>query len=429
PSAPSGLAGPSGLAPERRSARTDVLMINTHSPTTLAPTVSREEIRKRHTLILISLIPAIACGCFMFGWWPPINFVVTWIVAMLAGTLFKKVLHHHGEPSGYRIARCLSSVLLVGCLPPNLPWWGAVIGGFLIDFFSRLNAHAPRWSRWFRHISPVVPALAVMYLAAPVVLPGLLYQPNYPILVHYDLHFGDLMNPTVTSMLRDPRAGAKAPPFTWDIQKSMPETDHDAELNRGILPPVDAVSRPSPMAIVRAREPIHHDAAIERYHFDVLDGLLGWHSGATLEVSAMALLFGIFLLCLNRILPWRFVVTSLVGTVLFGFLTGGWAGIPIDERLATGMEHLLMGGLLLSLFLFAHPVGLPVSKTASYLQGLLLSLLVVLFRRLLWRTDWNLYDATLVAILISALVLPTLESFTRRHGLSGTPAPAPPGGV
>lgn len=65
----------------------------------------RDEIRKRNTLILIALIPAIGGALAMFGWRPAINFVITWLAAQFAGTLFKKIMHTPHEPSGYRFAR------------------------------------------------------------------------------------------------------------------------------------------------------------------------------------------------------------------------------------------------------------------------------------------------------------------------------------
>lgn len=400
--------------------------VGTQAVTAISP-AERAEIRKRHTLILIALIPAMAVAFIWFGWWPAINFVLAWVAAMLSGSAFKKMLHTPAEPSGYRIGRALCAVLLIGCLPPNLPWWGAILGGIAVDFFSRLSLHVPRWARWFRHISPVLPALLTLYLLGPVLMPGTLYQKKYPILVNHPSPVGLLLDSSVENMIRDPNADTKLPPFTWNIDSVMDADLHAQELSRGNLPHVDAISKPSPLAALRNRERGQADPHLAHARFDALDGLLGYKSGATLEIAPIALLCGILLLCMNRILAWRFVLGALVGVLFAGFMAGAAPQDGIAERCLHGIEHLSAGGLVLSLFLFAHPTALPVSATASYLQGVLLSILMVLFRRLLFQSGLPVSDATLLAVLLSALLLPTIESFTRRHLIAGsTPSTSPP---
>lgn len=132
---------------------------------------------------------------------------------------------------------------------------------------------------------------------------------------------------------------------------------------------------------------------------DYLEMFLAFPGGAMAETSVLALLIGAAYLFIRKHISWRIPV-SIIGTVFI--LTLVFGENPI--------YHLLSGGLMLGAFFMATDwVTSPITDTGKIAFGILIGILIVVFRVGLAATEGVAF-----AILIMNAFVPVIEKTTKR---------------
>jgi len=159
---------------------------------------------------------------------------------------------------------------------------------------------------------------------------------------------------------------------------------------------VDAVSSSTPLA--------DNLKLFQEDKIDLLDLLIGKHSGAIGETCAIALLIGGAYLLLRGVITWH-VPVSFIGTVyVLSFLFDGFD--PIKS-----LAWVLSGGLLIGAFFMATDyVTSPSTALGKVIFGFGAGLITVMIR--MWGASGP--EGVSYAILIMNIVNPYIESLTRR---------------
>ena len=108
-----------------------------------------------------------------------------------------------------------------------------------------------------------------------------------------------------------------------------------------------------------------------------MDMLVGNMGGSLGEVSAIALLIGLFYMLIRKVITWHIPVSIIVTVLLF---TGIMHGVSPDKY-ANPLIHLLSGGLLLgAIFMATDYVTSPMSKSGMVVFGVGIGALTVIIR-------------------------------------------------
>jgi len=170
---------------------------------------------------------------------------------------------------------------------------------------------------------------------------------------------------------------------------------------------VDSLTGATPLAMMARAE-------LEIPHLRLL---LAYPSGGGLaETSALALLLGGAYLLYRRHITWHIPVSILATVAVFTAVIGH---NPLD--------HLLVGGLMLgALFMATDWVTSPITNPGRIIFGVMIGLLVVVFRVFLGPTEGVAF-----AILITNAFVPLIDGLTRRgvfgrvHAMKAAAAKAP----
>ena len=157
----------------------------------------------------------------------------------------------------------------------------------------------------------------------------------------------------------------------------------------------DAVTSATPLALLKA-------GVID---IPLADLFLAYPGGALAETSALALLLGGIYLVYRGHICWKIPV-SMIATVFVLTLIAG----------ANPLYHVLSGGLLLGAFFMATDwVTSPVTDLGRIVFGVLIGVLVVVFRVVLAPTEGVAFS-----ILIMNALVPTIDAMTRRARFGST---------
>ncbi|MBQ3133807.1 MAG: RnfABCDGE type electron transport complex subunit D [Clostridia bacterium] len=142
---------------------------------------------------------------------------------------------------------------------------------------------------------------------------------------------------------------------------------------------------------------------------DLLQMLLGQHSGTIGETCAVAILIGFVYLLIRRVIAARIPLVYIGSTVLFVMLFQWLNGNP---TLAFSANYLLAqvlgGGLLLgAVFMATDYVTSPITKGGQWLYAILIGFLTALFR-----VFGSTAEGVSYAIIIANLVVPLIERIT-----------------
>lgn len=136
---------------------------------------------------------------------------------------------------------------------------------------------------------------------------------------------------------------------------------------------------------------------------DLARMIVGLHSGAIGEVSALALLLGGVYLLIRRVIRWQIPVIYIASFLVFMGLLGGQGFDP-----AFLLTHLLGGGLLLGAFFMATDyVTAPVTTRGMVIYGVLLGVITGYFR-----VFSHYPEGVSFAIFISNMTARFLDGFT-----------------
>ena len=161
--------------------------------------------------------------------------------------------------------------------------------------------------------------------------------------------------------------------------------------------PADAVSSATPL------ESLTNGSTV-----NILDLLWGNHGGAIGEVCAIALLIGLAILLLSKVITWHIPVVFVGGVFVFSFLFGGF-----DATVA--LQQVLAGGLLIgAIFMATDYVTSPSSSWGKVIFATGAAFLTVAIR--LWA---NYPEGVSFAILLMNILTPYIEAIPSRKLFGG----------
>ena len=266
--------------------------------------------------VLIALVPAFAASCFFFGWNAP-RLVAICVASCLATEWLCRRMMKRENTLG-DLSAAVTGVLLAFNLPPELPWWMAVIGS--------------------------VVAIAI----AKQVFGGLGCNPFNPALVG-------------RAFLLISFAGAMT---TWSASSWLPSA-------------ADAVTTATPLGLskeaFRAAQPapFAFDGAMAwRFFLGDMNGCIG-------ETSALAIIIGGAYLLYRGVITWHTPVAYLGTVAIYAAILHAVA----PAASLPPLFHLLSGGLMLGAFFMATDMATtPISRKGQFLFGVGCGVLTMLFR-------------------------------------------------
>ncbi len=136
---------------------------------------------------------------------------------------------------------------------------------------------------------------------------------------------------------------------------------------------------------------------------------LGFIPGSIGETSALACLFGAFVLIISGVGSWRIMAGVVIGTVLTALGLNALAGPELPGILSlTPQEHLVMGGLLFgAVFMATDPVSASRTNAGKWIYGILIGLLTVLIR--IWNPAYP--EGVMLAILFMNIFAPLIDHY------------------
>jgi len=327
-----------------------------------SPHFSETEVTTRRMMldVLIGLVPAIAVGIYVFGWYAVWQLGTCVLACLVAESLFTKM-------RGKRLA--------LGDL-------SAVVTGLLLGM--SLPAIAPL------HIA-IIGSIVAMGVGKAV-FGGLGYNLFNPAMVgraFVMLSFAAQMGAPAYVLSADPQAErpdvlTRATPLTSAKQ-------YASNLASGKIAPEEI---PENLQLASQRGPI----------------LLGQVNGSIGETSALALLVGGLFLCVRRTASWEIPAGVLLATWALAELFY-WANLtPFD-----GLQHLLGGAAMLGAFFIAtDPVTSPLTPMGKFLFGIGVGLLMVLIRIFSGYTEGLMF-----AVLLLNAIVPLINRWTIPTPLGG----------
>ena len=111
----------------------------------------------------------------------------------------------------------------------------------------------------------------------------------------------------------------------------------------------------------------------------VSDMFLGFIPGSIGETSVIAILIGAVVLLATGIGSWRIMLSTVVGTLVIGYLLNA---VAVNEYMALpAWQHLIMGGFAFGVvFMATDPVTASQTNKGKWIYGLLLGALIVIIR-------------------------------------------------
>jgi len=157
---------------------------------------------------------------------------------------------------------------------------------------------------------------------------------------------------------------------------------------------VDVVTSATPLAIVKAGEPIANSM--------LMNMAIGNTSGCIGEASAIALLAGGLYLIAKKIIRWRIPATYIITVFALSFLLG-------DFNLTSSFAHVLGGGLIIGAFYMATDYTTsPVTPRGQLIMGIGCGIMTVLIRQYS-----NSAEGVSFSILLMNVCVPLIDRFTR----------------
>ena len=339
---------------------------------------------KRYTAAA-SVVPAIMCGIFTFGWYASVVLLNCLFGAFIADVLGRRVIYRREKELFLkRDGVWLLTGLLVGLmLPPAIPWYWAMTGSFVAVLAGKYLLQVDGTPLF----QPALLGLLALHILCPLVTAVGSGTPPAP----------NPMNPRSNWPVLDRVSNLEAPAegnvvwpmiknfFGGDIRITMPRhRSHDLFK----VSTAEALTGPRPQDLVAempSRDLSRQTGATREVNesYDWLKMLLGYLPGTIGASSGMALLMGIFLLVFSRTLS-PLVPLSALLTLLTGLYLAGWLfGQGAEARVMYGNIpiHLLSGGTLLGMFYFAaDPAISPRSKAGKVYAGIFFGLMELIFR-------------------------------------------------
>ncbi|MGD8378802.1 MAG: electron transport complex subunit RsxD [Gammaproteobacteria bacterium] len=323
--------------------------------------------------VLYALIPGTLAYIWYFGWGLVINMVIATAVALGAETLMLVLRDKPLRPFLTDYSAVLTAVLLAWAIPPIAPWWVTAIGsGFAIIFAKHLYG-----GLGYNPFNPAMAGYVVLLISFPVAMTTWLPPANV--------------------------VGQGVQLDFWDTLVTI-LTGH---LPNGLT--VDAVSRATPLDMVKTQLGLNHTIAEIRQH-----PIFGDFGGKGWEWIGNYLFLGGLYLIARRIIRWHIPVAMLGSLVLISLLF--YIGDPGSH--ASPGFHVFSGAAILGAFFIAtDPVSAATTDKGRLIYGAGIGVLVYVIR------TWGGYpDGVAFAVLLMNMAVPLIDNYTRPkvygHGAS-----------
>lgn len=297
--------------------------------------------QKMMRTVLISLIPVIIYGVYVFGWRVLALLAVNLVVASLTEYISQKTLYKKSQVTE---AAFVTATLFTLTLPPHLPFWMSAVGVAVGIFFGK-----EVFGGFGRNVfNPALVGRAFIYI-------------NFPIPM---LSFSEAAN---KGSLINGLGG-----FT-----------------KWTTPLLDATSGATPMHTLS-----------EGGSINILDLILGTHSGSIGEISAILIVLGAAYMIYKKVASWQIMVS-----VLGGFAGASLLLMAFDPSVIAPHYGILSGGLLFgSTYMATDPISAPKQSQAKWIYGTLIGVITVIIR------SFSLFPGGMMfAILISIVFSPIID--------------------
>lgn len=310
-----------------------------------------DSISKNMYWVLIALIPTYLVSIYSFG----LGAIMVMLIAVISCLLFEFLISKYllrREPQIFDGSALITGALLALNVPTNLPWWIIVIGSLVAIGIGKMS-------------------------------------------------FGGLGN----NLFNPALVGRVFMLISFPVQMtSWPE----ALVNRATY--LDASTGATPLSVAKEllKSGANYSKVVDSLP-SIKDMFLGLTGGSAGEVAAAALLVGLAILLIKKVINWRIPV-SIIATA------GVFSGLLFYSGVSTVSPeiHLLSGGLLLgAIFMATDYVTSPMSNGGMIIFGIGIGLITILIR------VFGAYpEGVSFAILIMNALVPLLDKWCKpkRYG-------------
>lgn len=306
--------------------------------------------------VVLALLPPLAVGVWNFG----LQALLVVAGAVLGAVLTEWVASRPRGATLFDYTAPLTGLILGLTLPPGLPVWMAVLGGFVAIALGKLV-----WGGLGQNLfNPALVGRAFLQAAFPSAL---------------------------TTWAKPGQGFLELSPATLVAPFMNPQ--------------VDAITGATPLGLMK----FEHRAT------PLFDLLIGDTGGSIGETSAVLILLGGLYLLARRAFDWRIPASILLTVAVLSTVV--WAFAP--DRYPDGLHMVLSGGLMFgAVFMATDPVTSPMTPRGAWVFGLGVGVLVVLIR--LWG---GLPEGVMYAILLMNGATPLINRFlpTRPFGRGRKP--------
>jgi Na+-transporting NADH:ubiquinone oxidoreductase subunit B len=325
----------------------------------------RQKIMER---VLIALIPAFLGAIYFFGWRVLAMLV---FVSIIGCAVEFYMARHRGDPlTGSCLVTC---ALFALSLPPQLPFWMAAVGIAVALFFGK-----EVFGGFGRNVfNPAIVGRAFVYVCFPQEMTSE-FTPVWKGFPGGFAHWGPATS-LKTAAGETMEAVTAATPMWF-------RRDYGFGTDYGPITQLKQLFTGSIGGVIETAEGTQR----------VLS------AGSVGEVSALLLIVGGIYLLWTKTANWRLVLSSFVGAILASVLfryVFGFDAVP------NPLFTLFSGAMMYAcFFMVTDPVSAPNDRTAQYVYGVFIGIMIVFFR---WKAVFA--GGVAFAILLGNLIAPTLE--------------------
>ena len=283
-----------------------------------SPHVStRESVPSLMYGVIISLLPALGVSVYYFG----IGMVIVSMASILSCILFEYLIQKYMmkvKPTHLDGSALLTGLLLAFCLPTNMPFWMVMIGALAAVGIGKMT-FGGLGNNIF---NPAIVGRVFLFISFPVAMTA------WPEAGQWMSYTDVITGPTPLGLMKEGLASKT-------VGELMPEVPSYLHL------------------------------------------FMGKMMGSAGEVSALALLIGMFYLMYKKIISWH-IPLSILGTV---FVFSGILWLANPDRFADPLFHLLSGGLMLgAIYMATDYVTSPMTQKGMIIYGIGIGIVTVLIR-------------------------------------------------
>ncbi|MCQ2213164.1 MAG: RnfABCDGE type electron transport complex subunit D [Bacteroidaceae bacterium] len=321
----------------------------------LSPHVhSGDSVQKNMYWVILALVPALICSFISFGMGAIITTAISVAACVLTEWVINKFLLGSSKCTVCDGSAALTGILLAFNMPSNIAPWIIVIGAIFAIGVVKMTFGGLGCNLF----NPALAGRAFLLISFPVDM------------------------------------------TTWPLP------------GQGFGTYLDAETGATPLALMS--QAFKGDTSALSQLPSVSDMLLGNTGGCLGEVCALAMLLGLVILLVKKVITWHIPV-SIIATV---FVFSGLLSLINPVQYANPVAEVLSGGLLLgAIFMATDYVTSPMSKSGQLVYGIAIGLLTLIIR------TWGAYpEGMSFAILIMNAFVPLINSKFKPKRFGEVPA-------